>query len=107
MTLLIVLTEADNYDDRMIGRAIVPRETTETTRLNGKFALRFANYRAAESTRDDNANAVGTGRRRLLRPRLCLAEYVVDLGLALRRRRRFLALAVLDRPAVHALRSAG
>ena len=66
MTLLIVLTEADNYDDRMIGRAIVPRETTETTRLNGKFALRFANYRAAESTRDDNANAVGTGRRRLL-----------------------------------------
>ena len=65
MTLLIVLTEADNYDDRMIGRAIVPRETTETTRLNGKFALRFANYSCtAESTRDDNA--VGTGRRRLL-----------------------------------------
>ena len=31
MTLLIVLTEADNYDDRMIGRAIVPREKGETT----------------------------------------------------------------------------
>ena len=33
MTLLIVLTEADNYDDRMIGRAIVPRETPETDQV--------------------------------------------------------------------------
>ena len=67
MTLLIVLTEADNYDDRMIGRAIVPRETTETTDqvFKRKICVKIRKLQlSAESTRDDNA--VGTGRRRLL-----------------------------------------